>query len=67
MNGGGEIHLDLQSWMVEFARIMEFYSARVGEDALARQFRKKADCYAAKMHEYLYDENSGFYSDYVGL
>ena len=67
VNGSGEIHLDLQSWMVEFAKIMEFYSAKVGNQSEAQIFRKKADCYAAKMHEYLYNENTGFYADYLGL
>jgi len=53
--------------MLELAEIMHFYASQLGETNLARDFRRKANCYAAKMHERLFNENTGLYADYVGM
>lgn len=53
--------------MLEFATVMEFYAAKVDQDREANEYGRKAKCYERKMHEYLYDEITGLYSDYMSM
>jgi len=39
----------------------------MGDEGLAKEFRKKAKCYGHKMHEYLFDESQGLFADYLGM
>ena len=63
-----EVHLDLQSWMIDFALTMERFSKIMpGNQKKAEGFRELATCYAIKIEDYLLNENMGRYSDYVSL
>ena len=64
-----EVHLDLQSQMIEFALVMEQYSILIQgpESQLSQDFQKRSHCYAQKLQDYLLNENLGRYADYVSL
>jgi len=65
----GEVHLDLQSTMVDFALTMQQMALMVqgpnGEDTI--DFGNKAQCYAKSMNDYLLNEQFGYLTDYVSL
>ena len=50
-----EVHLDLQSQMIEFALVMEQYSILTqGPDSqLSTDFKERSICYAKKLQDYL--------------
>lgn len=64
-----EVHLDLQSQMIEFAMTMQQLSlALKGPNSpQSEQFKSKAECYTRKLKDYLLNENMGYYADYVSL
>ena len=64
-----EIHLDLQSQMIEFALTLQQYSAIMqgADSAWALEFGEKARCLATTLQEALLNESLGRYADYVNL
>ena len=46
---------------------MHFYALVVGNKFKADEFEKKARCYNKKMHDYLYNESTGLYSDFMSM
>ena len=67
VNRGYEIHLDLQSWMVEFADFMQEYSGAVVIEEDWLKHGRQAKCFKNKLNEFLVNENTGLYADYMSL
>jgi mannosyl-oligosaccharide glucosidase len=67
VNEGYEIHLDLQSWMVEFSQFMSTFAGQVGDSRRATTYANNAIAIKDQLQSKLYNANAGIYCDYVGL
>jgi mannosyl-oligosaccharide glucosidase len=65
VNEGYEIHLDLQSWMVEFSQFMANYATLMA-DKKATRYTSNTKQIEEELHSKLYNENNSLYCDYVG-
>ena len=65
----GEVHLDLQSTMTDFALTMQQLALiTLGRDSKEyKKYGDKAECYAKSMQNYLLNEQYGYYADYMSL
>ena len=67
VNEGYEIHLDLQSWMVEFSKFMSDYAEVIGNSALSWNYLDRSHKILDELHDKLYNQNINLYCDYAGL
>ena len=66
INEREEIHLDLQSWMVEFSTTMSLFAAALGKEAEQENYDALAKRIKYELEEKLYNENVGMYADFAG-
>ena len=64
VNKDYEIHLDLQSWIIELNTVMIDYAKYVGDSPT--KFSEAKTCATEYMQKYLFNENTQLYSDYMG-
>lgn len=67
VNEGYEIHLDLQSWMVEFSEFMSNYADLIGDPKHSMKYKERAKNIREELHAKLYNSNYNLYCDYVGF
>ena len=67
MNPNYEIHLDLQSWMTEFALLMTGFASAAGDQTAVKKYAQKSECFSKKLYDYLLDEQQNLFKDYLGL
>jgi len=66
VNEGYEIHLDLQSWMIEFSEFMRSY-AEVLEDAKnTRRYQINKQKIEEELNSKLLNPNTKIFADYLG-
>jgi len=67
VNEGYEIHLDLQSWMVEFSKFMSSYAQVVGDTDSQQYYQRKSELILEELHGKLFNPNLSLHCDYVGF
>ncbi len=67
VNEGYEIHLDLQSWMVEFSHFMSAYADLLGDLDSSLLYLQRATLITHELHSKLYNANLNLHCDYVGF
>ncbi|CDW80734.1 mannosyl-oligosaccharide glucosidase [Stylonychia lemnae] len=67
VNEGYEIHLDLQSWMVEFSKFMSLYATLAEDQKSSVKYQFNAKRIEEELHEKLLNPNTNLYADYLGL
>jgi len=67
VNEGYEIHLDLQSWMVEFSAFMASFASLAKDGPKQAVYQANSERIKEQLQQKLYNGNAELYCDYVGL
>jgi len=67
VNEGYEIHLDLQSWMVEFSAFMASFAQLANDSPKHALYQANSERIKEQLQQKLYNSNAELYCDYVGL